>query len=86
VDKINRELGRKKLMMKLPALRSKLRDASGEGIDELFVAYQLAVSTRDRIRAQKGAPLEWHAEYDKLFEELEGDVVRYFAGRSRGEG
>jgi hypothetical protein len=79
VDTVSRELGRKKLMMKLPDLRNQLRDASGDGIDELMVAYQLAVSARDRIRAHKEAPLEWSTEYDILFDELENIVRRYFA-------
>jgi hypothetical protein len=81
VDSINRELGRKKLMMKLPQFRSQLKDASGSAIDKLFIAYQSAAATRDRMRAQKGAPLEWHADYDKLFEGLEDDVSAYFAKR-----
>jgi len=74
MGKINQELGRKKLMMRFPELRGQLRNASGDTIEELFVAYQLAVSTRDRIRAQRGAHLPWHAEYDVLFAELEQEV------------
>jgi hypothetical protein len=79
MGKTNIELGRKKLMMKIPELRSQLREASGQTIEELFAAYQLAVSTRDRIRAHKGAPQQWHVEYDKLFAQMEQDIKKYFA-------
>ena len=76
-----RELGRKKLMMKLPALRNQLRDAAGEQIEALFVAYERASSGRERVRLQMSAPSEWTADYDRISTELEEGVKSYLAGQ-----
>jgi len=80
-DKIERDLGRKKLMMRLPAMREQLRDASGERIEALFVAYERAAAHQDRIRSQKHAPVHWTAYYEEVSREIEESVLKYLAGQ-----
>ncbi|MDM9645594.1 hypothetical protein [Rhizobium sp. S163] len=80
-ENIERELGRKKLMMRLPTLRDQLRHASGAQIEALFVAYERAAAHQERIRAQKSAPAQWTAYYDKVFAELEESVRLYLTGQ-----
>lgn len=77
----NRELGRKKLMMRLPLLRDQLRRVSGEQIESMFVDYERVSRSRDKVRAQKGAPPEWAADYKNLMLELEEGVRQYLAGQ-----
>ncbi|MFK0335502.1 hypothetical protein ACIQUB_30790 [Rhizobium sp. NPDC090275] len=80
-EEIEKELGRKKLMMRLPALRDQLRNASGEQIGALFMAYERAVAHQDRIRSQKHAPAQWTAYYEEVLREIEDGVVSYLAGQ-----
>ena len=79
-EEIERELGRKKLMLRLPALREQLRRASGTQIEALFLAYERAAAHQDRIRAQKSAPARWTDYHDKLFADIEESVKLYLAG------
>ncbi|MDM9627649.1 hypothetical protein QTL95_17235 [Rhizobium sp. S152] len=82
-EELERELGRKKLMLRLPALRDQLRQASGDEIDAIFVAYERAVSHRDRISGQKGAPKQWAAYYQEVFEDLEDRIKQQLTARRR---
>lgn len=72
-----RELGRKKLMLRMPAFRGQLRHASRERMEALFVAYGRAAAHQDRIRSQKHAPARWTAYYEEVSGEIEESVVRF---------
>lgn len=74
-----RELGRKKLMLRMPAFRGQLRHASGERMEALFLAYERASVHQDRIRSQKHAPAQWKAYYEEVSGEIEESVGRFLS-------
>ena len=80
-EKTARELGRKKLMMRMPALRDKPRHASGRQLEALFVAYERAAAHQDRIRSQKHAPAQWTTYYEEVSVEIEESVVRFLTAQ-----
>jgi hypothetical protein len=80
-DKGKWELGRKKLMTKLPALRAHLRSAAGDELNAIFMAYERASAGRDRVRAQKGVPQQWTDDYERVLRDLEEGVVLYLLGQ-----
>jgi len=80
-EEIERELGRKKLMLRLPALRDQLRHASGAQIDAIFIAYERAAAHQDSLRGQTSAPAQWIAYYEKLFADLEESVRLHLTGQ-----
>lgn len=45
------------------------------------VDYERVSRSRDKVRAQKGAPPEWAADYKNLMLELEEGVRQYLAGQ-----
>lgn len=73
-EEIERELGRKRLMMRLPALRDQLRSASGAEIEAIFIAYERASAYQDWIRGERSIPGQWTAYHDKLVADLEEAV------------
>ncbi|MDM9627706.1 hypothetical protein QTL95_17545 [Rhizobium sp. S152] len=82
-ERTERELGRKKLMMRLPALRDQLRDASGDQIEAIFVAWERAAAYQDRIRTRTITPAELAAYYEELSEILEESAKRYFSSATQ---
>jgi hypothetical protein len=76
--KCEQELGRKKLMLKLPSLRARLQTTTDPNICALFSAYQQSTLVLGRIWAEPDAPVEWIEEYSAIFSEIEGEVSRYF--------
>ncbi|RUL97686.1 hypothetical protein [Rhizobium chutanense] len=75
----NKERGRKKLMLKLPALRDQLRLLSNDTINELFESYELATSALDRFSSNWEANSKLIAEYEQLCSDIEAEVEGLFA-------
>ena len=78
MERQERELGRKKLMLRFPELRDGLKTATGSEIEELFSAYQLALTVHDRVVKAIEAPDEWLAGYAKIYLDVEDAVRAYF--------
>jgi hypothetical protein len=78
MERRERELGRKRLMLRFPELRDVLRNAEGPEIEELFGSYQLAVSVHERVTKTAEAPKEWLASYAKIYLDIEDAVRAYF--------
>ncbi|ARM90141.1 hypothetical protein RHEC894_CH03888 [Rhizobium sp. CIAT894] len=75
----NKERGRKKLMLKLPALRDRLRLLSNDTINELFESYELATSALDHFSSHSEANSKLIAEYEQLCSDIEAEVEGLFA-------
>jgi hypothetical protein len=71
------ENGRKKLMLKLPALRAQLRNLAGDTVGELFESYDLATSALDGFRRETSTNPGFIGEYEELCREIEREVSRY---------
>ncbi|MBB4238887.1 hypothetical protein [Rhizobium esperanzae] len=69
-----KERGRKKLMLKLPALRDQLRLLSNDTINELFESYELATSALDRFSSNLETNSKLIAEYRQLCSDIEAEV------------
>ena len=67
------EIGRKRLMMRLPHLRSSIASASSDCMIELFCSYELAVNMRDALVLGGGRP-DLADEYRQICLELEEEV------------
>jgi hypothetical protein len=78
-ETIDRELGRKKFMLRIPQFRNELRNASGSKIDELFIAYQLAVSVHDRVLVELEAQRECIEDYVRIFRDIEEKIAEFFS-------
>ncbi len=73
------EGGRKKLMLRLPALRRQLRQLVSDSAVELFETYDLATSALDEFRREIPANAGFIGEYEELCRDIEGEVSRYCA-------
>lgn len=73
---IVRERGRKRLSLRLPALRPHLKEVRASLIDELFEAYDLAATTLENLRSDPNSPVDLIEEYEVVCNELEADISR----------
>ncbi|EJC77602.1 hypothetical protein Rleg10DRAFT_6310 [Rhizobium leguminosarum bv. trifolii WSM2012] len=76
----NKEGGRKKLMLKLPALREQLRLLSNDAIDDLFESYELATTALERFSFNLESNSKLIAEYKQLCSDIEAEVEVYVHG------
>jgi hypothetical protein len=74
--------GLSKLMLKLPAVRSQLRQATGEPLQSLAEAYEDATSTLESLRRARNPDNSLSDEYDRLCQDIEAEVLRYCHRRS----
>ncbi|EJC81048.1 hypothetical protein Rleg4DRAFT_2718 [Rhizobium leguminosarum bv. trifolii WSM2297] len=80
----SKERGRKKLMLKLPALRDQLQLLPNDAIDELFESYELATTALDRFSFNAEANSKLIAEYEQLCRDIEAEVVALCAQHQKG--
>lgn len=73
----NARSGRNKLMLKLPALRDRLRSHVSDTIADLFESYDLATIALDRLRLERPTDVNRVHEYEDLCREIEHEVSRY---------
>jgi hypothetical protein len=80
-DAMNRERGRRRLMLRLPDIRHILADEPTETLGEMFEAYALAADALDRFRKQTPKQQSLVTEYSQLCRDIEQEVMIYCARR-----
>lgn len=69
--------GLSKLMLKLPAVRSELKQLSGEPLVGLFEAYDEASNMLEKLRRDEVEITPLSLEYETICKEMEEDVLQY---------
>lgn len=69
--------GLSKLMLKLPSVRSELKQFSVEPLIGLFEAYDEASNMLDKLRRDEVEITPLSLEYETICKEIEEDVLQY---------
>lgn len=69
--------GLSKLMLKLPSVRSELKQLSGEPLIGLFEAYDEASNMLEKLRRAEIGVTPLSLEYETICKEIEEDVLQY---------
>ncbi len=77
---MNRERGRRRLMLRLPQIRVALSREPSEALGEMFESYALAADALDRFRQETPRQAVLIAEYAELCQDIEQEVVTYCSG------
>lgn len=83
---MNRERGRRRLMLRLPDIRHVLAGVPTEALGDMFESYALAADALDRFRSELPLKESLIAEYSELCDEIEQEVILYCSGGLRSQG
>lgn len=78
---MNKERGRRKLMLRLPDIRHLLESMTSETLAEMFESYDLAVDALERFRSKSPREEKLIIEYEQLCREIEQEVIVYCKNR-----
>lgn len=69
--------GLSKLMLKLPSVRTELRQLVSEPLIGLFEAYDEASNMLEKLRRNESEATSLSLEYETICKEIEEDVLQY---------